>query len=139
MTYQTTAQIPSRIARGEYFTSSNFFGTTHNRWSRFEFVAGLATNDQPIMQAAIDYVLQDTNGTRYLYVVFSYERPLAWQIREYDYPNRTLNYKPFYFASPRYGLCSRSQRAQEKHLRLIELGQLLQEHTPTRATLTSVA
>lgn len=143
MAYDTTATLPSLIRSRASFKSSNLFGKNYMRWQRHNAFAGLANDQVPILQAAVDYVTGDHSYMNHpdLYIIYSYRVAFAWAITDYirEGSGRQVIRRPFYFTPLRRDVCDRTQRAQEKHLRLIELGSLLNDHQPSRAQLTSVA
>jgi hypothetical protein len=144
MTYDTTATIPIHISRRSRFDGSNFWGARYSRWLHPTPTSGLCEGDEQVLQAAVAYA--NNEGIRHdatVYLIISYGRAFAWQISEWTETEqmgaRRRTRQPFYFAETRYDLNSRSQAAQRRHKRLVELGYLMQQHPVPTATLTNVA
>lgn len=161
MTYTPTGKIPQKIADRYPFDSSHLCGRSVSNydaaaWLRRSTWGGITPNqineltesDTNIWLAALHHIAECPrfgNPRSRLYAVVSYGLPIAWAI---DEERRTEDHRlavtkrPFYLANiaqRNRWRCSRSMRAIEKHLTLVQHGQALVQTTIQQATVARVA
>jgi hypothetical protein len=140
MTYTTTAEVPKYIANRWAFESSHLMGINMVNLRRARERVGtahLSEQDTNIWVAALDSL----QGSIYGYAVISYNTPIAWVLDTYEPSQGTIK-RAFYLADirhRRFSVCSRTMRAIEKHLTLVQHGQALTQTEINQATVTRVA